>query len=177
MDIIKRKRLPMQIQLTYTNPEGEKYLQIVNDHRELTLDKNEMLSATDFGLFSASTLQRVSRMIKDENFGQAEAEIRRFRSMVDEVFSKKEKKADLDKFIGRINQIERVLNSKKNKKEGKAPRSRFPTKTKTKVPISKSKKKSKKRDRRSRSESKSASSEDERGSVMESDSEEQVLWR
>jgi len=33
LDIIKRKRLPMQVQLTYTNPNGEKYLQVVNDHR------------------------------------------------------------------------------------------------------------------------------------------------
>ena len=38
--------------------------------------------------------------------------------MVEEVFSKKEKKADLDKFGNRITQLEKVLNSKRAKKGG-----------------------------------------------------------
>jgi hypothetical protein len=33
IEIIKQKRLPMQVQLTYTNDEGARYLQVVNDHR------------------------------------------------------------------------------------------------------------------------------------------------
>jgi hypothetical protein len=37
------------------------------------------------------------------------------------VFAKKEKKEDLDRFGGRIDALERVLNSKKIKKWGKAP--------------------------------------------------------
>jgi hypothetical protein len=80
---------------------------------------------------------------------------------VDEVFSKKEKKADLEKFGGRIDQVERVLRSKRSKKEGKTTQKRI-VETKKK----KQKKISKKRGR-SRSESES---DEERGSVLESDS-------
>lgn len=55
----------MQVQLTYTNPNGERYLQVVNDHRELTLNTNDLLNDTNFPLFAASTLQKVSQLIKD----------------------------------------------------------------------------------------------------------------
>ena len=65
MEIIKKKRLPMQVQLTYTNPDGEKYLQVVNDHRELTLDRTEVLGSTDFPLFSVAMLQKISKFIKE----------------------------------------------------------------------------------------------------------------
>lgn len=95
MEIIKKKRLPMQIQLTYTNPDGERYLQVVNDHRELTDNRADLLNDTNFALFAASTLQKASKFIKEGKLGEAEAEIKRFRSLVDEVFSKKEKKEDL----------------------------------------------------------------------------------
>lgn len=89
---------------------------------------------------------------------------------MDEVFSKKETKADLDKFGGRINQVERVLRSKKNKKEGKTFRKRaVETKKKKKKKISKKGNRS-----RSRSESES---DYEGGSVLESDSEEQILFK
>ena len=92
--------------------------------------------------------------------------------MVDEVFSKKETKADLDKFGGRINQVERVLRSKKTKKEGKTFRKRaVETKKKKKKKISK-------KGNRSRSRSRSESESDyEGGSVLESDSEEQILFK
>ena len=89
MDIIKQKRLPMQVQLTYTNEEGARYLQVVNDHRELTLNANDVFNNTDFPLFSTSSLQKISKLIKDEKFSEAEAQIRRFNSLLKEVFSKK----------------------------------------------------------------------------------------
>jgi hypothetical protein len=73
MDIIKQKRLPMQVQLTYTNEEGARYLQVVNDHRELTLNANDVFNNTDFPLFSTSSLQKISKLIKDEKFSEAEA--------------------------------------------------------------------------------------------------------
>lgn len=82
MNILKRKRLPMQVQLTYTNPDGERYIQVINDYREVTEDRNQLLSETNFSLFSSSTLQKVSKLIKEENFTAAEAEISRFRSLV-----------------------------------------------------------------------------------------------
>jgi len=72
MDIIKQKRLPMQVQLTYTNDEGARYLQVVNDHRELTLNANDVFNDTDFALFSTSSLQKISKLIKDEKFSEAE---------------------------------------------------------------------------------------------------------
>lgn len=72
MEIIKQKRLPMQVQLTYTNDEGARYLQVVNDHRELTLNANDVFNDTDFALFSTSTLQKTSKLIKDLQFTEAE---------------------------------------------------------------------------------------------------------
>ena len=90
LDIIKRKRLPMQVHLTYINPDGQKYLQVVNDHRELTLDHAAVFNDTNYSLFSVSMLQKTSRLIKDAEFTRAEAEIKRYRSLVEEVFSKKE---------------------------------------------------------------------------------------
>jgi len=72
MDIIKQKRLPMQVQLSYTNDEGARYLQVVNDHRELTLNANDVFNDTDFALFSTSSLQKIIKVIKDEKFSEAE---------------------------------------------------------------------------------------------------------
>ena len=63
----------MQVQLTYTNPDGEKYLQVMNDHRELTLDQTAVLGSTDFPLFSVSMLQKISKLIKEEKFTDAQS--------------------------------------------------------------------------------------------------------
>ena len=71
MQIIKRKRLPMQVQLSYTNPDGECYLQVVNDHRELTLDAAAVFGDTNYTLFSIAMLQKISKLIKEDNFSQA----------------------------------------------------------------------------------------------------------
>jgi hypothetical protein len=73
LNILSRKRLPMQVQLTYTNPSGEKFIQVINDYREVTQDRNQLLSETNFSLFSSSTLQKVSKLIKEDSLAEAEA--------------------------------------------------------------------------------------------------------
>ena len=83
MDIIKQKRLPIQVQLTYTNPNGEVFLQIVNDHRIPTQDESVVFGDTNYALFATSMLQKISRLIKEEKFTQAATEIKRYRSLVD----------------------------------------------------------------------------------------------
>ena len=65
--------LPMQVQLTYINPSGEKFIQVINDYREVTQDRNQLLSETNFSLFSSSTLQKVSKLIKEDSLAEAEA--------------------------------------------------------------------------------------------------------
>lgn len=89
----------------------------------------------NFGLFAASTLQRISTLIKDANFDEASNQIKTYDRMVLEVFSKKESKKELDKFNKRVRELERILNSKKSKKD----RSRPPSKTKNAASKSKAK--------------------------------------
>ena len=72
----------MQVQLTYQNPNGAQYLQVVNDHRELTLNAADVFNDTNFALFSSSSLQKISRLIKEGKFEEAEREIKRFKSLV-----------------------------------------------------------------------------------------------
>jgi len=55
----------------------------MNDHRELTLDQTAVLGSTDFPLFSVSMLQKISKLIKEEKFTDAQSEIQRYRSLVD----------------------------------------------------------------------------------------------
>ncbi len=73
LNILSRKRLPMQVQLTCINPSGEKFIQVINDYREVTQDRNQLLSETNFSLFSSSTLQKVSKLIKEDSLTEAEA--------------------------------------------------------------------------------------------------------
>lgn len=62
----------MQVQLTYRNPNGAQFLQVVNDHRELTLNAADVFNDTNFALFSSSALQKTSKLIKEEKFEEAE---------------------------------------------------------------------------------------------------------
>jgi hypothetical protein len=59
----------------------------------------------NFGLFAASTLQRISTLIKDGNFDEASQQITNYDRMVEEVFSKKESKKELDKFNKRVRDL------------------------------------------------------------------------
>lgn len=54
----------MQVQLSYTTPNGVKYLQVITDYRQLSENKEDIFKEMNFGLFSASTLQKVSGLIK-----------------------------------------------------------------------------------------------------------------
>lgn len=54
----------MQVQLTYTNPNGSKYLQVITDYRQFTFNKDDLTKELNFGLFSASQLQKISAFIK-----------------------------------------------------------------------------------------------------------------
>jgi hypothetical protein len=85
----------------------------------LTLDQAAVLNDTNYALFSASMLQKISKLIKEEKFDLADIEIKRYRSLVDEIFSKKEAKKDLDKFNERVDTLEKVLKSKLKKKGGR----------------------------------------------------------
>ncbi len=66
IDLFKCKRVPMQVQLSYTGRDGSKYLQIITDWRELTQNKDDIYNAANFGLFAASVLQNASINIKNE---------------------------------------------------------------------------------------------------------------
>lgn len=79
----------MQVQLTYVSPTGAKYLQVITDYRELSENKEDVLAGMNFGLFAASTLQRISSLIRDSSFNEAAAQIAAYHRTVEEVFSKK----------------------------------------------------------------------------------------
>jgi hypothetical protein len=60
--------------------------------------------------------------------------------MVQEVFSKKESKKELDKFNKRVRDLERILNSKRSKKDRSRPASKTkkaPSKSKAKPVLKK----------------------------------------
>jgi hypothetical protein len=99
------KKALMQVQLTYTSPSGAKYLQVITDYRDLSENKEDVLKEMNFGLFAASTLQRISTLIKNGNFEEAAQQIKNYDKMVEEVFSKKEDKKQLDKFNTRIRDL------------------------------------------------------------------------
>lgn len=54
----------MQVQLTYTSPSGNKYLQVISDFRILSENEEEIMKDMNFGLFAASNLQKISALIK-----------------------------------------------------------------------------------------------------------------
>ena len=66
------KKVPMQIQLTYTTPSGAKYLQVITDYRILSENKEDLFEEINFALFAASKLQKLSSLIRDERFEEAE---------------------------------------------------------------------------------------------------------
>lgn len=49
----------------------------------------------NFGLFAASTLQKLSALIRDERFDEAAQEVKTYERIVADVFSKKETKSQL----------------------------------------------------------------------------------
>jgi hypothetical protein len=59
----------------------------------------------NFGLFAASTLQRISTLIKNGNFDEAAEQVKAYDRMVEEVFSKKEEKKQLEKFNTRVRNL------------------------------------------------------------------------
>jgi hypothetical protein len=61
----------MQVQISYTGLNGNRYLQVFTDWREMTEDESVLFEDANFGLFAASILQKVSKSIKDENFDEA----------------------------------------------------------------------------------------------------------
>lgn len=79
----------MQVQLTYTSPSGDKYLQVITDFRILSENQAEIMKDMNFGLFAASNLQKISALIKEESFEAADTEIKSYQRIVEEVFSKK----------------------------------------------------------------------------------------
>jgi len=74
----------------------------------------------NFGLYAASALQKISKKIKEEHFDEAKDEVRRYNSLVKEVFSKSESQKELDKFGERINNLEKILDSKQKKNNCKS---------------------------------------------------------
>ena len=64
IDLYKKAKVPMQVQLEYTGRKGEQYLQIITDWRELVEDENDVYEGANFGLFAASVLQRASQKVK-----------------------------------------------------------------------------------------------------------------
>lgn len=131
-------------------------------------------------------LQKVSRLIKEEKFTQASTEIKRYRSLVDEVFAKKETKKDLDKFNGRIEALEKVMASKQRKKGGKggmlgkgssAGKGAIGMKGPKSVKIAKKSKKALPMAGKGKGKGKGAMVEESEEQDMASDSEEEVLYR
>ena len=166
----------MQIQLTYITPSGAKYLQVITDYRILSENKEDLFKEMNFGLFAASTLQKLSALIRDERFDEAAQEVKTYERIVAEVFSKKETKAQLEKFNERVQRLAKILESKKSKKAGAV------SKTKSKKTKSRSKAKAKKPIRKGKAKLASDSSDDEDAAseddnLMASDSEEEVLYR
>lgn len=68
LDLYREKNLPMQVQLTYTGLNGNRYLQVITDWREMTTDEAALFEDANFGVFAASILQKVSKYITDGQF-------------------------------------------------------------------------------------------------------------
>lgn len=66
--MFKCTRLPIQIQISYTGRDSNRYLQVFTDWREVTDNVKEIIAATDFKVFSAGMLQHISPMIQQGNF-------------------------------------------------------------------------------------------------------------
>jgi uncharacterized membrane protein len=64
-DLYNQKNLPMQVQLSYTGLNGNRYLQVFTDWREMTTDEAALFEDANFGVFGASILQKASKHIKD----------------------------------------------------------------------------------------------------------------
>ena len=92
MQLFKRPKVPMQIQMSYTGRNGGKYMQVITDWRLLTEDKTLLYEGMNFGLFSASTLQNVSNLIRAEKFEEAQKVIFNYYANVEKRFIKSEKK-------------------------------------------------------------------------------------
>lgn len=72
----------------------------------------------NFGLFSSSTLQRVSHAIKNQEYQKAEKILKFYWSLVKEKFSNTEDSKIINKFSLRMKNMERILKSKKSKAGG-----------------------------------------------------------
>ena len=70
-EMMAQKRAYMQVQLSYTNPQGSQYTQVITDYRDLSENKEDLMKEMNFGLFAASSLQRISKMVKEERFDEA----------------------------------------------------------------------------------------------------------
>jgi|JI6StandDraft_1071083.scaffolds.fasta_scaffold01508_23 hypothetical protein len=102
-ELYNRKNLPMQVELSYTSPNGNRYMQVFTDWREMTEDESALFEDANFGLFAASILQKVSKSIKDEHFEEAEKLIEKYRKLCELKFSKfKENAEKIKKFNERI---------------------------------------------------------------------------
>ena len=55
----------MQIQVNYNSKNGNKYLQIYTDWRQIVANADELFEDANLGVFAANTLQKVSTAIKD----------------------------------------------------------------------------------------------------------------
>ena len=86
LDLYKRTKLPMQIQLDYINQKGDRYLQIVTDWRLIADSIDEIYDDANFGLFAASILQSASEKIRSENFKFAESILSGYWSLLKEKF-------------------------------------------------------------------------------------------
>lgn len=81
-ELLNRPKALMQVQLSYTNPSGSKYIQVITDYRLLSNNEDDLLKQLNFRLFAASTLQKVSNLIKTEDFVRADEEIKKYSKIV-----------------------------------------------------------------------------------------------
>lgn len=88
--LFKSTRLPIQLQLTYTGSNSNRYLQVFTDWREVTENEDELVESADFGVLAASIRQLVSRKIRDGEFEAAKLAIQRFDKLCANNFGKVE---------------------------------------------------------------------------------------
>jgi hypothetical protein len=114
----------------------------------------------NFGLFAASVLQKVSKFIREAKYVEAEEEIKKYISLVQEVFIKSETKEKIEKFGAKIEELQKIVNSKQNKSKNRARA----TQKKSKAPRIKDKKKQRRNRSVSRSDSSNSRSRSRSGS-------------
>lgn len=125
----------------------------------------------NFGLFAASVIQKVSKFIREAKYVEAEEEIKKYRSLVQEVFIKSETKEKIEKFGAKVEELQKIVNSKQAKSKNRSKVAKAKLKAPRKQAASKKKRRNRSASRSDSSNSRSRSRSGSNHDFLSSDEE------